>query len=80
MLALLYGIMGLIFCPFFLLFSFLAPHGASQQRMGMMVFGTGFAVLLPFLYAAMGFVGGVISAFIYNIIAKWVGGIEVEVE
>jgi hypothetical protein len=48
--------------------------------MGMMVFGTGFAVLLPFLYAAMGFVGGVISAFIYNIIAKWVGGIEVEVE
>jgi hypothetical protein len=28
----------------------------------------------------MGFVVGVIGAFIYTIIAKWVGGVEVEVE
>ncbi len=80
MLALLYGIMGLIFCPIFLIMSLVASHSPSPQRVGMMAFGTGFALMLPFLYAAMGFIGGVVSAFIYNIIAKWIGGIEVEVE
>jgi hypothetical protein len=78
--ALTYGIMGLLLCPVFLIMSFLMPHGANQQRVGMMAFGTGVAIALPFFYAAMGFIFGVIGAFIYNIIAKWVGGIEVEVE
>ena len=80
MLAILYGIMGLIFVPFFLIFSLFAPQVSQQQRVGMMVFGTGFAILAPFLYAAMGFVFGAIGALIYNAVAKWVGGIEVEVE
>lgn len=44
---------------------------------------------LPVFYACMGFsaaastfyaVIGVLSAAIYNLIAKWLGGIEVEVE
>ena len=80
MLAILYGIMGLIFVPFLLVFSILAPQLPQQQRAGMMVFGAGFAIAAPFLYAAMGFVFGAIGAFIYNVVAKWVGGIEVEVE
>lgn len=80
MLALLYGIMGLIFCPFFLLMSVFASHAPAQQRAGLMFFGTGFALAVPFIYAAFGFIGGVIGAFIYNVIAKWIGGIEVEVE
>jgi hypothetical protein len=80
MLALLYGIMGVIFCPFFLIASLVASHAPSPQRAGILALGTGFALMLPFLYAAMGFIGGIISAFIYNLIAKWIGGIEVEVE
>jgi len=35
---------------------------------------------MPFIYAIMGFVGGIVSAFVYNLIARWVGGVEVEVE
>ena len=58
----------------------LASQVPQQQRAGMMIFGTGFAILAPFLYAAMGFVFGAIGAFIYNLVAKWIGGIEVEVE
>ncbi len=80
MLALLYGIMGAIFCPFFLLMSLVASHGPTPQRVGVLAFGTGFALMLPFIYAAFGFIGGIVSAFIYNLIAKWIGGIEVEVE
>jgi hypothetical protein len=32
------------------------------------------------LYAIMGFLIGAIGAFVYNLVAKWIGGIEVEVE
>ncbi len=78
--ALTYGIMGLLFCPFFLLMTVFAAHMPNNQRIGFMAFGTGFALFMPVLYAVMGFVFGVIGAFIYNVIAKWVGGIEVEVE
>ncbi len=44
---------------------------------GMMI---GFGVLMPVIYGVMGFVFGVIGAAIYNLIAGWIGGIEVEVE
>jgi hypothetical protein len=80
MLGILYGIMGLIFIPFFLMMSAFASQLPPQQRVGMMAFGAGFAVLVPVMYAAMGFVGGALGAVIYNVIAKWIGGIEVEVE
>ena len=80
MMALTYGIMGLLFCPFFLLFSLFASQVPNAPRIGAMAIGTGFALMMPFFYAAMGFVFGVIGAFIYNLIAKWIGGIEVEVE
>ena len=80
MLALLYGVLGILFVPFFLIMSLMAPHMPSQQRAGFMAFGVGFAIAFPFIYAALGFIGGVVTAFIYNIAAKWVGGIEVEVE
>jgi hypothetical protein len=45
-----------------------------------MAMGAGAALFAPILYAVMGFIIGVIGAFIYNLVAKWVGGIEVEVE
>jgi hypothetical protein len=78
--GLVYGIMGLLFCPLFLLMILWAPHGQNPQKVGVMAFGAGFALLMPILYGIMGFIGGIISAFVYNVIAKWVGGIEVEVE
>jgi hypothetical protein len=80
MLAILYGIMGLIFIPFFLLMTLVAAHMPAQQRVGLLAFGAGFAVFVPIIYAAMGFVFGALGALIYNLVAKWIGGIEVEVE
>jgi hypothetical protein len=80
MLAVLYGLMGLIFLPFFLIASLVSSHLPAHQRVGVMALGIGFAVCFPFIYAAMGFVFGVIGAWIYNIVARWIGGIEVEVE
>lgn len=80
MLALLYGIMGLCFLPIFLFASFAATQLPPEQRVGMMAFGVGFAIAAPLIYAAMGFIFGVLGALTYNVAAKWIGGIEVEVE
>ena len=82
MLAVLYGIMGIFFIPFFLMMSFAASHMPAQKRVGLgfMALGAGFAIFFPLIYAAMGFVFGALGALIYNIVAKWVGGIEVEIE
>src|SRR6187455_3478774 len=80
MLAVLYGIMGLLFIPFFLIMSAVATQMPPDQRVGMMAFGAGFALVMPVIYAALGFVFGALGALIYNLVAKWIGGIEVEVE
>lgn len=57
--------------------------GASDtEGMGMFgaVFGGIFMIFLPFIYAIMGAVMFAISALLYNLIAKYVGGIEVEID
>lgn len=79
-LAILYGIMGLLFMPVFMMISAIGANLPSEQRVGMMAFGMGMMLFMPVIYAVMGFVFGVLGAALYNVIAKWVGGFEVEVE
>ena len=40
----------------------------------------GMGVLMPVIYGVMGFILGVIGAAVYNLVARWIGGIELEVE
>lgn len=47
---------------------------------GSIVIGLLIMIGLPIFYGIMGFVLGTISAFIYNIFAGMVGGVEIEVE
>ena len=35
---------------------------------------------MPVLYAVFGLIGGAIGAALYNLVAGWVGGLEVELE
>jgi hypothetical protein len=80
MLAVGYGLLGLIFIPFFLLTTIASSRLPAEQRTGFMAMGVGFALFAPILYAGFGFIAGVIGAAIYNLVARWVGGIDVEVE
>jgi len=67
-LGILYALLSLLVIPVFLF----------SPRNG---FGGGvFVVMLPIFYGIAGFIGGVICAFVYNICAGIVGGIEVDVE
>lgn len=70
----LYGLIGLIIAPFLLLVSFLAPPETGR------VFGVGFAIAIPLVYGAMGALAMLIAAALYNLVAGWVGGIDVELE
>ena len=42
--------------------------------------GIGMVIFLPIMYGIFGFIAGAIGAFIYNLVAGVVGGIEIEVE
>jgi hypothetical protein len=77
--ALLYGILGLLMAPFFLLGPGLAMLGESGRPAG---FGGAivFAAFLPFCYAVFGFIAGAVIAFIYNAISHAVGGLEIELQ
>ena len=43
-------------------------------------FGTGFVFALPILYGICGFIFTAIGCAVYNLVAGWVGGVEVELD
>jgi hypothetical protein len=84
MLGLAYALLSIVAIPFFLL-AILGAGTAARASGGPhmpFMFGLGaiFVVFIPVIYGIMGFICGVLAAFVYNIVAKWIGGIEVEVE
>lgn len=82
--AVLYFLIGIIGALFAMAFagvmmgalSSIMPLGRPGAGMGSPI---GF-IFLPFLYAVFGFIGGVITAWFYNIVAGWTGGIELRLE
>ena len=42
------------------------------------VAGIALVVIMPILGAVFGFISGVVHAFLYNVFAKWVGGVNLE--
>ena len=56
-----------------------AQHNAIQQGFSAGI-GLVFCIFIPVLYAVMGGLLGMLMAWIYNVVASWVGGIEFEVE
>ena len=80
-LAVVYGIISLVFLvPLFLIFSLVSAASAAKSGAVPFIFTGVFVIFLPVIYAIFGFIGGVIAAFIYNLVAKWTGGIEFTTE
>jgi hypothetical protein len=76
--GLLYGCIGLIFTPLFLLLGLLGSSAGHGKTALPEFFGVGFAILMPIFYGVIGAVTGAIGAQLYNVLANWIGGIEVE--
>jgi hypothetical protein len=86
MFALLYGALGLIFGLIFGCFAAITLLAGSSivdsADLGAAGIGTGvgllYAVCFPFLYAVMGFIFGAIITVLYNLLASWTGGIQMD--
>jgi hypothetical protein len=77
--GLLYALLGLIIGACISLFSFvgssMGPKGSGA--MGAM-FGVAAIIIFPIFYGILGFIMSLISAALYNLVAGWVGGVELD--
>lgn len=77
--ALFMAIAGLLFGLFMLIVSAIAGSmiGAAFLMISINFLGV---IWLIIFGGVFGFIGGLLGAFIYNLLAKWIGGIEMEFE
>ena len=72
---------GLIAGLFILMFgSMFAGLAGREAGAAGFIGGIGALIFLPIMYGVIGFISGAIGAFVYNLVAGVVGGIEIEVE
>jgi hypothetical protein len=83
-LGITYALMGLLLGAIFALLS-MAGIAIDQPRQGnaavpFAAVGAGMIIILPIVYGVLGFIGGMIAAAVYNVVASLVGGLELEFE
>ena len=76
LMACVHGCIGLLFMPIFLLaFVGAAATGGQNAAFGASVMII-FSLMMPVIYAVMGFVMGALMAWLYNFVSKHIGAIE----
>ena len=75
-------IVGILYAIFLSIFFAIAGNMSSELS-GFGGLGIGLVWLIcvigfPIIYGIFGFVGGIIGAALYNVFARWIGGIKVE--
>jgi hypothetical protein len=84
MMGILYGCIGFLVGGLFTLMALLGSalgsqmEGGAEAALGGALVGVLAIVILPIIYGGMGFIGGAITAALYNVVAGWVGGVELE--
>jgi len=86
LMGLLYAAIGIIFGLLYALFAvvgggaMMAMGGGDGAMGGGMMMGMGIAavIILPIFYGVLGFIGGLITALLFNLAAKYTGGLEIE--
>jgi len=79
-----YAVLGLIIGIFMALISMMVGSignmgdGPAAKAFGF-GFGIGSIIIFPILYGIIGGIAGAIGAAIYNLVAGWVGGLEVDI-
>lgn len=78
----LYALMGLLIGAAISLFSVVGSAFIPKESGGGlgMLFGAAAIVVLPIFYGILGFIFSLIAAALYNLVARWVGGIEIDVQ
>jgi|SRR3989344_7960228 len=80
--AVLMAIFGLIAGIFYAIIGSIFLASSNSLGSNSLGFGAGLGLLaiivLPVVYAVIGFIAGAIGAFLYNLVARWTGGIEMD--
>jgi hypothetical protein len=80
--GMLYAITGLFFGAIISLVALAGGMAANSEAPGSaaigMIFGVGAVVLLPIFYGCLGFVITLLMAALYNLVARTVGGVQVD--
>ena len=82
--SLLMAIMGFIVGLLFSLLRIMAPSLYTNSSLGMPALaysslGLMSLIFFPVIYGIMGFIIGALTAVLYNFVAKFVGGLEIEI-
>lgn len=75
--ALLGGFLGLVMGIIFALATKFAPT-AGIPEMPIGTLGLSSIIVLPIFYGLVYFISGIVGAAIYNLFAKWVGGVKLD--
>ena len=75
-----YALIGLFAGFIFSMIAMIGMSVGSDLGIWELVMGVGAIIFMPIVYGLMGFVGGISSAAIYNLIAGLIGGLEIELE
>ena len=87
LMGVLYAAIGLLVGGVFALFSLLGggammasgEHGAAAGSAMMLGFGIGAVVIFPIMYGVLGFLGGLLTGWLFNLTSGITGGLELEV-
>lgn len=87
LMGLMYAAIGLLFGVLYGLFAVVGggavmATGSSDGMLGggvLMGLGVAAVFLVPLLYGLLGFIVGLVSALLFNLAAKYAGGLELEV-
>ena len=83
--AIIYAFLGLFIGVVMACVSLVAGSltGMGGTAMGMRIFGVGMGfgaiIVAPIIYAIIGAIGAGIAAVVYNLAARWMGGLEVDI-
>jgi hypothetical protein len=79
--AVLYAVIGLVAGAFFSLLGMAGMMTQASQDLPAgfgLIFGAAAIIVLPIVYAILGAIGGLIMAAIYNLVARYTGGIQIQ--
>jgi hypothetical protein len=78
----IHAVFGLVCMPFFLLIGLIGsmvPNQHGRNPFGA-IGGIVMDLFLPVFYGVFGFIFGALGAFLYNFMAKWLGGMEIQIQ
>ena len=70
----------MLLMPIFFLMSLAGAFAGPKNNPLAGALGVVLALVMPVFHAGIGFVAGLLGSLIYNLIAKWLGGIEIELQ